>query len=139
MYDDWWVTPTDILPSLIGFTLGGYAILLAFGDHRFLDLMRQSGSDSEPSAYMDINAVFLHFLLLQFIALILALLAGESSLGVVISSALLERSSTGQLIFTFLEDVYGFISYLFFSYSLLAGLAAALAIFEVGSAYDKAH
>jgi hypothetical protein len=62
----------DIVPSLMAFSLGGMAILLAFSGGRFLDAIRQRGAPN--SLFMEIVANFFHFLLMQSAALVLAVL-----------------------------------------------------------------
>jgi hypothetical protein len=63
---DWWELPISILPNLIGFSLGGYAILLAFGDEKFRKLLvperKATPSPGAPTLYMTVSAIFLHFI-----------------------------------------------------------------------------
>lgn len=61
----------DIVPSLMAFSLGGMAILLAFSSGRFIDAIRQEGKPD--SLFMEIVANFFHFLFLQTISLALAM------------------------------------------------------------------
>jgi hypothetical protein len=59
----WWDIPLGVLPNVIGFTLGGYAILIAFGDERFKTLLTTPSNQHPASAFLAINATFVHFLL----------------------------------------------------------------------------
>jgi len=45
----WWDIPLGVLPNVIGFTLGGYAILITFGDERFKTLLT-TPSDEHPAS-----------------------------------------------------------------------------------------
>lgn len=57
----------DVIPSLMAFSLGGMAVLLAFSGGKFLDAIREQGKDD--SLFMEVVANFFHFLLLQTVAL----------------------------------------------------------------------
>jgi Na+/H+ antiporter NhaD/arsenite permease-like protein len=55
-----WASLTlDIAPSLLGFALGGMAIMLAFSSGRFLEAIRQKGKDK--SYLRKMMASFFHF------------------------------------------------------------------------------
>jgi hypothetical protein len=67
-----WVSITfDVVPSLMGFALGGMAIMLAFSTGRFLEAIRQKGRDD--SYFMKVIASFFHFTMVLSLALLLAL------------------------------------------------------------------
>jgi len=106
---------------VLGFSLAGYAIWLALGDERFRSLISET-EEGKPSPFMQVNAAFVHFMLLQVLSLIVALLFkayfdGESLQGIVVI-----LSSAGFLIFV---------------YSLLCVLAATFAILRVSSWYER--
>src|SRR4051812_44736417 len=64
--DGWWETVYSIVPSLLGFTLGAYAILVAFGNERFLKLITTKlAGGAELSAYESTSAAFVHFVVVQ--------------------------------------------------------------------------
>ncbi len=73
----WWDTCLSVLPNLLGFTLGGFAIFIGFGDERFRGLLADPDSDApkKSSIYVGLCATFVHFILVQFVALIISLLA----------------------------------------------------------------
>ena len=60
----------DVVPSLLGFALGGMAIMLAFSSGRFLEAIRQKGKDK--SYLRKMMASFFHFCLVLTAALLLA-------------------------------------------------------------------
>ena len=69
-----WVQLTvDIIPSLLGFALGGMAIMLAFSSGKFLDAIRQKGKDD--SYFLKMMASFFHFTIVLTGALVMAYLA----------------------------------------------------------------
>lgn len=65
---EWSDMAMEIIPSVIGFALGAYTILLAFGGKQFLKLIAGS-IDNEPSPLLVVTAAFVHFIVINFIAL----------------------------------------------------------------------
>lgn len=59
-----------VVPSLLGFALGGMAIMLAFSSGKFLEAIRQRGKDN--SYLRKIMASFFHFCVVLTAATILA-------------------------------------------------------------------
>lgn len=116
-HDDWaWYTLSiEILPNMLGFTLGGYAMLLAFGESKFLECIAGKDKNETSSPFMDINAAFLHFILMQIISLAIALTA----MGWEVENRLL-----------------GWVGFSLFVYSLSTAAAAAQAIFRLANWYD---
>lgn len=139
LYNEWWEYPIEILPNLIGFTLGGYAILLAFSDQRFLDLIRGHEEEEDAiSLYMGLNSSFVHFLLLQIFALLIAIVWASSpiksgQLYDLFPVCLPELSTAVYYIICF----FNMLGFLIFIYAITAGLAAILSIFQIAKAYDK--
>lgn len=74
----WIETASAILPNLLGFTLGGLAILLAIGDDDFRRKLVR-GASGRPGAEKNIlliaNAKVVHFLVVQALCLVFATLA----------------------------------------------------------------
>lgn len=73
----WWDAALNVLPNLLGFTLGGFAIFIGFGDERFRSLLAEPDDEvpERPTIYVGLCATFVHFILVQFLAVIAALLA----------------------------------------------------------------
>jgi len=69
----WTSAAVEIIPSLMSFSLGGMAILLAFSNERLMKSIQQAGR--ADSLYMQTTASFFHFILLQTLALVGVLLA----------------------------------------------------------------
>ncbi len=63
----------DIIPGLLGLTLGGMAIMLAFSNKRFWTAVTQKGNPK--SLFMKGISAFFHFIVIQSIGLILALIS----------------------------------------------------------------
>ncbi len=69
---EWTAITLQVVPSLMGFALGGMAIMLAFSTGRFLDAIRQKGK--ENSFFMKVIASFFHFSVVLGISLLVALM-----------------------------------------------------------------
>jgi hypothetical protein len=131
---DWTGQAQSVLPNLLGFTLGGFAVFLSFGSDNFRSLIAGADggvSKGKTSPYLNMSASFLHFVLVQGIALIWCIV--------------------GSAMFTFNHGQSGWIGasidalifignglgYLLFIYAIFAGIAAALAIFRAARWYDE--
>jgi hypothetical protein len=71
--DIWWDQVISVLPNLLGFTLGGFAIFLGFGSESFKTML--SDEDELKSPYVSVSAAFLMFVAFQVLALLYALVA----------------------------------------------------------------
>jgi hypothetical protein len=115
----WYEVALQVLPNLIGFTLAGYAILLAFGDKDFIDAIRgksdKSEQDGKVSPYIRVSATMAFFVISQILGLVVAMVFTAASI------------STWWLNFLF-----GWL----FIYTLFLGLAATMAIFFLTKMYD---
>lgn len=129
----WWEDVLSIMPSLLGFSLGGYAMWIAIGDDNFRKLISGEDKGGKPSPYMEVNAAFVHFIVCQMLAIFLGLLA---------KTYYIDLSRTNWLLVTFGSHfkiivllLYGF-SYFVFIYALSTALAATFALLRVSSWYD---
>ncbi|MDD2466143.1 MAG: hypothetical protein PHI97_19255 [Desulfobulbus sp.] len=111
----WFDFVLAITPSMLGFTLGGYAILLAFGNEAFQKAI--SGDDHDGSSpFITIIAAFTNFLILQIIALLLA------------------------IVFKAWGVIFGplaWLGFLVFLYSVSSALAAVMAVFQLSDWFNK--
>ncbi len=74
----WWSTPLSVLPNILGFTVGGFAIVLALGAGDFgaaLSSASKPDADILDSNLAKLSAAFCHFILVQCLTLLLAMLA----------------------------------------------------------------
>lgn len=114
---NWWGDAISIIPSILGFSLGGYAILISFGDAKFLSIMREKDTNEKYSLYMQVNATFLHFIFVQFLSVLYAVLIKGLHL-------------TGVLFFNFLGLVI-------FLYALFTIVSTAFAVLNLASWFDE--
>lgn len=119
--DQDWNWPSMVLsaiPNMLGFSLGGYAMLIGFGDRKFLKALKGQENDGTPSVYMNVSGAFVHFIVIQVVALLYAVL--------IIS-------------FNIKHFIANFIGMTFFFYAICTILAATFAVLNFASWYDKAE
>jgi hypothetical protein len=98
----------DIVPSLLGFSMGGMAIMLAFSGANAFSIIAEDG---EPkSLFIKVITSFFHFILVQTISIVLALLTVAYN--------------------SFFLSLLGFLS---LSYSLMVAIATAGQLLQVAT------
>lgn len=128
--EGWWDQPIGVLPNLLGFTLGGFAIFLGFGNENFKEVI--ADKNELKSLYLSVSAAFLLFEAFQVCSLLFALAA-----------AALWAPTPDALLFAapFIQKIgnpicWGF-GYFLFLYSIVCSLRAALRIFRVSRWYNS--
>lgn len=113
----WWDIPIETIPSVIGFSLGGYAIFLGLGDERFKSILGGNDETNEgrPSPFISLNTAFLHFIVIQLFALLLAVIGKSLSVQ---------------------NAIYGLPSFIAFFYAMLLAAAATIELYRVARWYD---
>lgn len=122
----WWDHSLNLLPSLLGFSLGAFAILLAFGNENFQRIMAIRPKDNK-AAYESVATGFTHFIIVQFSGIALAFLAkawyveAPHWFWMIIESNkwIFEAYSMARLLF------WG-LGFLLLSYSVTCGVAATM-------------
>lgn len=121
--DRWYDTALSVLPNLLGFTLGGFAIFLGFGSDGFREMI--AGEDERESPYMSVSAAFVVFILVQLVATLYALLCKALDF---------PAPATLQALAPYLHAAqpaaFG-VGFLLFVYSLMLTLRAAMRIFRL--------
>jgi hypothetical protein len=134
----WYTTPLAVLPSLLGFTLAAYALLLAFGDEGFLGFLAAVRPSSAPpedaaaSVLTNVSAIFLHFVIVEIVALLMAVVGSS------IWSSQIDMSGLPFWLCAFLERVrlgYAALATLAFNLAIVMALAAALDIYHATKWY----
>lgn len=114
---DWQQRIFDTIPSVLGFSLGGYAILISFGDAEFKRRIREKRKDSNVSLYMRVNASFLHFIFVQFLCLVYTIIT--ESLGIA------------------WDFPFNFFGILIFLYAMLTVVATSFAVLRLAAWFDS--
>lgn len=125
----WWETALTVVPSVLGFTLAGFTIWLGFGDERFQRLMASKRPGKSTSPYIGVSAAFVHFIIVQFLAVIAAVVAKATAFD-------LEAGSYFRGLMDLVAPFGHFIGFLLFSYALMTALAATLGVFRVASMFE---
>lgn len=127
---EWWTLTLGVIPNLLGFSLAGYTFLISFGEERFQKFLIRTRVKSGRSAFMVMNASFVHFVLVQATALILAVAA--NALKEVAPPSFMTRATA-----SWMQTAGGFLGSLFLMYSLTLIAAATLAVFDVSRVFDS--
>lgn len=115
---DWYDLSISIIPNVLGFTLGGYAVMLTFGGEKFIKIisLRLPKDEGKPTPYMCVNGAFVHFIVVQIITLLYSLVAKSMELKGVI---------------------FGFLGEFLLYYTILTALAAVFAIMNLADWYEE--
>ena len=112
----WFDIILSAIPNILGFTLGGYAILLAFGDEKFREFISGPEKDGTPSPFMSVNSSFVHFIVIQIVSLLLAIIG---------------------VAFDIDSGILAWIGLLSFTYAIMTAIAAALGILRLADWFDR--
>jgi hypothetical protein len=137
----WWQTVQGILPNLLGFTLGGYALVMGLGSDKFRKLisgprkLKPQDAKEGASLFLRMSANFVHFVLVQVMALLAAILAGSMNAhappGSWIAALLGQRLTHVACLGVW------FCGFTLFVYALLSALAATMAVFRFTQWIDE--
>ncbi len=127
-YGRWWDQVISVIPNVLGFTLGGFAIFLGFGSESFKKMLAE-GENVDASPYISVSASFLNFTIFQITALLIAFVANAT------------HFDTPVLLLPYKSMIHWFdiggsaLGYFVFLYSLILALRAALRIFRLSRWY----
>ena len=126
----WWDHSLTVLPNLLGFTLGGFAIFLGFGDEKFRQLLAESdqGEPIEQNAYVGLCATFVHFIMIQTLALLFAVVAKSWWFYA-------EWMEPVRTYLPLLNALGGCFGYGLFLYALTSVIAATMHVFRIAVLY----
>lgn len=72
----WWDLVTSVVPGLVGFAIAGVAIFISLGSDALRGIIAgKTPGSQEPSPFISFMAMFTHFIVVQLLALVAALLA----------------------------------------------------------------
>ena len=140
--ENWWDNPLSVLPNLVGFTLSGVAVLTGWSNNRFVSKLMGRSKEGKEGPFVSVVATFTHFLLVQIIALLLALIAKSRPLANIPdewwawSTTHLPILSDVRMV---LGHVFWFFSFAVFVYAILLTAAATVGIFWFARWSDRAH
>lgn len=128
----WWDISVGALPTMLGFTVAGFAVFIGFGDDGFRSqLVEIDDEDSEePSSYIKFCASFVHFIVIQSLALILALL-GKSW------DFYSELMNPVRDFLPYINTAFGFFGYGLFIYSVATIVAISMHFLNLAEIYRE--
>lgn len=132
-YTEWWDLSISIMPSMLGFSLGGFAMWISLGDDNFRKLISGATENGKPSPFVAVSTAFVHFILLQMTSLIVALFADAYNFIPQKDSLIFSYAGSS---YTYVCRAGGFVGYFIFIYALLSGVAATMQLLRVSSWYD---
>lgn len=118
---DWWDISVSVVPSLLGFSIGGFAIFLAFGDERFRMLISGPDDSGRLSPFLAVCVQFSHFVVVQAVALLYAMIA----------------KAIEPLECKLVDNLLGMIGVMSLFYSLTLALAAFASLLKLARSYDR--
>lgn len=135
----WWDQNISVLPNLLGFTLGGFAIFIGFGDEKFRGLLADPDpvqpdqpveANALPNLYIGLCASFVHFILVQSIALLYAVVAKSWWFYAPFMDPVRDWLPA-------MNAIAGGIGYGLFLYALTCVLAATMHVFRIAKMYAR--
>lgn len=131
---DWPSEPLQVLPNLLGFALAAYALLLGFGDDEFRKFLATSDSPNsdrdENSLLTDLSSTFLHFVIVQIVAIALAIVGNSHPLALLLSVVPLLDEPHLFFFLALARNIFAFVAFTAFTLSITTSCAAALGIFH---------
>lgn len=127
----------EMIPGLLGFSLGTYAILFSLMTGRLKKALKAVKNSQGISYLEEINSTFFHFIFVQILCLMWAFLF-EGTVVYDLARIVASSYSGSMAIFWSAKLVGSFIGYLLLIYSFLLMLAAALAVYRIASIVDPA-
>lgn len=127
----WWDISLSVLPNLLGFTLGGFAIFIGFGDEAFRGMLADPDLDApdKPSIYVGLCSTFVHFILVQFLALALSLIAKSWWFYAAWMDAMRPA-------LVYLNGIGGAVGYFVFLYAVTSVVAATMHVLRIATMYE---
>ncbi len=136
--DNWSGITQSVIPNLLGFSLGTYAILFSLMTSRLKRALKSVKNDRGISYLDEINATFFHFIFVQVTALLWAFIYR----GTVLYDFAVFASKKWPLvwsIFDIIRSFGGFTGYAMLVYSITLIIAAALAVYRLALIVDPSH
>ena len=129
---DWESIIISSAPPLIAFSLGAIAIFNSIGDSKFRDALLEA-DEGDISPYVEINSMFVHFIFVQTVAFLAALIS--QSVPPQLNSVIGEQFCHGKLLISIVKGI----AFLIFSYGAMQILATTLAILRISNSISNIH
>lgn len=128
--DDWIATTQALIPNLLGFSLGTYAILFSFITSKMKRALKTVKNPQGISYLDEINATFFHFIFVQVLALLWAFIFRGTLLFDLAKIAITSWPHAMD-VFGALYVMGSFLGFFLLVYAFLLILGAALAVYRL--------
>jgi hypothetical protein len=108
---EWSTIALSAIPNILGFSIGAFAVILSFGQGA---LDRLKNPNEAKSRYLSLIASFVHFIVIQALSLIVAMIGK-----------------------TWTNCVIGFFGTLLCAYAVLLAVAASFRLFRLARVYNQ--
>ena len=126
---NWWETVIEVIPNFLGFTLGGFAIFISFSNEKFLYILNQKDNYNDKDEipyYISLCATFVHFIVVQTISFLYAIIVKSLQFEIPIDLSLEFNN-----FICYANKISGFIGYFLFIYGILAMIAATMHVLRI--------
>lgn len=129
---EWWSLVLNVVPGLVGFSIAGIAIFVSLGSDKLrASIAGKVPGKDETSPFIDFMAMFTHFIVVQLLALIVAVVSKALYESQVIACGLCMEISEA------MKGPFWFLGGLLFIYATLLCVALALEIFRLSEMIDE--
>jgi hypothetical protein len=133
----WWSLSTSLIPAILGFSVAAFALLMSIGDDSFKLRFGQVRPGRKKSALSSVSTAFFHSIVVQILALGLALVGGARILSAFLAfvpDAMQHEIVAIPLVVA--AKSFRALGFLFVAYSLTSSLAAAMTIYRLSRIYS---
>lgn len=132
---DWPALTISIIPNLLGFSLGTYALLFSLISPRVRLALRSVKNSRDVSYFDEMNSTFLHFIFVQVGAMCWAILYSQS-LFYDISLLIAKIMPSEYNLFPWIAAAGGFFGFLLLLYSILLVVGSSLTVYRIARIKD---
>ncbi|MBH9722850.1 hypothetical protein JAO10_21215 [Burkholderia contaminans] len=69
---DWWNVVTTVLPTILGFTIAAFALVIGLGAGVFKRQLHRARKSGKPPMYLQVSGIFVHQIVVQASAILFA-------------------------------------------------------------------
>lgn len=128
----WWERSIAVLPSVLGFSIAAFTLMLGVGDEAFRRRLGLQRRTEKPSTLTNTSASLLHFIVVQIVALSIALVASARPMQFLIEHGFLSNG----LHLVIVAKAFRAFGFFLLCYALFTALAATLSIFRLATLFS---
>lgn len=133
--DSWSSLSQALLPNLLGFSLGTYAILLSMLTGRLKAALKAVPNERGVAYLNEMNATFFHFIIVQVISLLWAIAYNGTLLNDLVEIVGI-RFEWVNAALKIASALGGFVGYSLLLYSISLAIASAIVVYRLASIVD---